>query len=232
MTYKENAYYDYEPVKSAFMGWVGHMNYKLDNLPRKVVERTFITEREGKVLGSSVHIKEEEVDELSFKDIENLKRIISRVYTITYHSKDDLSSNFDDAASVYGSRDVYRSPITMFSKKCAYSIFPRNSSYQFGSSLVLQSEFGINVYMSDNIKRGFEVDNSAHSSDIYFSHNCEGSSDVMFCFNGKGQRNSIGHNQLERSKYLEIKAALLEQIWSELNAKKDFRYGIYSLVRE
>ncbi len=228
---KETPYYDYTPVKSAFMGYPSHITYKLYKLPKDLVEKTFLTKKEGDIL-KDISITPEEAEKLSFSDLDYLKHKISRIYTITLHFIDDQSFNYDDIVVIAGSRDVYKAPLAIFSKKVAYSLFPRQSAYQFGSSLVLQSEFGINVYMSDDIKRGFEVDNSAHSSDIYFSHNCEGSSDVMFCFNGKGQRNSIGHNQLPREKYLEVKAALLEQIWSELNAKKDFRYGIYSLVRE
>ncbi len=180
-----------------------------------------------------LHLDEREVKDITLRDVKRLRITLSPIFAYALDYIDPYTRYYDEASTIfYKAMYVYRSSFVAFSKYTAFSARVGEGSYQFGSALTLRSEFGINVYNGWNVKRGFEVDSIAYSSDIYFSHNCEGSSDVMFCFNGKGQRNSIGHNQLPREKYLEVKAALLEQIWSELNTKKDFRYGIYSLVRE
>ncbi len=226
---KETPYYDYSPVTSTFMGYSTYISRKLYKLPINV-EKSYTTRMEGDII-RQITLSESEASSLSFSNLAELKKRLSKIYTISLQFLDDQSSNYNDVVVVVSARDVYKAPVAAFTKRTAFSIYSRRSVYVFGSSLVVSSEFTFNAYMSDDIKRGFEVDNSAHSSDIYFSHNCEGSSDVMFCFNGKGQRNSIGHNPLVRDKYIEIKSALLDQIWQELNSKKDFRYGIYSLVR-
>ncbi len=139
----------------------------------KAKEGSLVTKKEAKVI-AMLNLSEEEVGQISLKDLEKTKKILSVIYALNERYLHE-SINYDNSPLIYNSQHVYNSPISTLSKYMGYTVYPRQSAYQFGSALTLHSEFGINVYHSHGVKRGFEVDNSAHSSDIYFSHNCEGS---------------------------------------------------------
>ena len=113
------------------------------------------------------------------------------------------------------------------SKYTAFSLWPRESSYVFGSEILFNSSFCINCYYSTNINRGFEVDSSHNSSDIYFSHNVENARECLFCFNVKNLSYAIANAPLGKEKYLEIKKALLEQIRERLEKKKSLGFSVY-----
>ena len=68
-----------------------------------------------------------------------------------------------------------------------------------------------------------------HSSDLYYSHNCENVHDSMFCFNAKNLRHAVGNAVLEAGAYKKLKSQLLEQIAGELAAKKDLKWDIYNI---
>ncbi|MCX6773202.1 MAG: hypothetical protein NTV88_05560, partial [Candidatus Micrarchaeota archaeon] len=65
--------------------------------------------------------------------------------------------------------------------------------------------------------------------DSYFSHNCEGLSDAMFCFNTKNKRHAVGNAALEPAKYKAVRSALLEQIVTEIEDKKGLELDIFNI---
>ena len=51
----------------------------------------------------------------------------------------------------------------------------------------------------------------------------------MFCFNVKNLRNAIGNAALPADKFAAIKSALVGQMHSELERKKELKTGIYNI---
>jgi hypothetical protein len=95
-----------------------------------------------------------------------------------------------------------------------------NSKYVFGSSGCINGEFIIHLYGGSNLKRCFEIDQCAESSDLFFCMNCDGCSDLMFSFNQKNKRNMIGNLALSKDKYLTLKSKLIAEIRDELKKEK------------
>jgi len=167
-------------------------------------------------------------------DLESIDKVKNSVWKIAFFNPEfrlgmTAHNNVKVAVQVDATVDCYYGPIYADNKRCAYSFWPRNSEYMFGSNLSFSSTFGIHIYHSNNISRSFEVDSSSNSSDIYFSHNCENVVNSMFCFNVKNVHNSIGNTPIDADKYTNIKTALLEQITNELVSKKETHLGIYNL---
>ena len=127
------------------------------------------------------------------------------------------------------STHIYRNILSGSVKTSAYSLWPRESDNVFGSGIVISSSHIINTYLSTKINRGFEVDFSKDSSDIYFCHNVMGCNECMFTFNRAGGRFEIGGGKLEESKYYKLKDKLLEEITMELEDKKTYKYNIWNI---
>ena len=114
-------------------------------------------------------------------------------------------------------------------KNVAFSHCVVNSQNIFGGHNVVKSSFGINIYNSNAIARGFEVDGCLSSSDIYFCHNSENLRDAMFCFNAKNLKNAVGNVQYPREEYLAVKKMLLAEIGARLEKDKKLPWDIYSI---
>jgi hypothetical protein len=124
----------------------------------------------------------------------------------------------------------YKVTFTWFSKYIACSFWARTSEYLFGcSNAAVESSFSLKCYSSTKLTRCFEVSDSSNCSDCYFCHNCEGLMECMFCFNTKGKRYAIGNVEIGREAYMKIKKMLQNEIVSELEQTKSFRYDIYSI---
>ena len=141
------------------------------------------------------------------------------------------SSNVFPPLCAINALDCYNVVIPINVKHSAYSTWPRDSDYAFGSSEAFRSKFVINTYFSSKITRGFEVDNSFSSSDVYFVHNVEDVAEGMFCFNTKSKRHALGNAEYPRSKYLKLKSDLLGQITEELEKNKKLKWNIYNIGR-
>ncbi len=154
---------------------------------------------EGEWLALRLKLSEDEINKL---DVNNIVEIVGKIAYVITEERAFENSNLIDVAVGVKSRDCYRGCSYISNKFCGYSYWPRSSEYMFGSAEAMLSSFGINVYYSDNIRRGFEVDTSYNSTDVYFVHNVDKCTDCMFTFNAKGLRNSIGNVEYEKSKYL------------------------------
>ena len=126
--------------------------------------------------------------------------------------------------TIYYSEDVFHNV-----KNVAFSHCVVNSQNIFGGHNVVKSSFGINIYNSNAIARGFEVDGCLSSSDIFFCHNSENLRDCMFCFNAKNLKNAIGNMQYTRKEYVVAKKMLLSEIGARLEKDKKLPWDIYSI---
>ncbi|MFA6489211.1 MAG: hypothetical protein WCT52_00855 [Candidatus Micrarchaeia archaeon] len=118
----------------------------------------------------------------------------------------------------------------VYSKYCAYTMWPRSSEYIFGSDFIFSSKFCLKCYNSVNLSRCFEVSQSVSCSDCYFCHNCENVRDSMFCFNAKNLKFAIGNREYPREEYMRIKALALKEISGTLLRDKTYPYSIYNVA--
>ncbi|MFH0817693.1 MAG: hypothetical protein V1909_03600, partial [Candidatus Micrarchaeota archaeon] len=84
-------------------------------------------------------------------------------------------------------------------------------------------------YNSVKLTRCFEMDSCRSCSDSYFSHNCEGLSNCMFCFNAKSLRYAIGNVEVGREQYMKIKKRVLDEIVKKLEKDKNLDLDIYNI---
>ena len=160
------------------------------------------------------------------------QQLAKSLYPIAYSSLQKNAgkiTNVKNGGIVISSEDCYEGCAFVQSKKCAYCYWPRESESIFGSAVLWSSAFCINCYYSKKLTRCFECDNCDSCSDTYFSHNCEGMRESMFCFNTKSLGYSIGNVQLPMDKYKKTKAAILEQIGAELEKEKDLKWDVFTL---
>ena len=185
-----------------------------------------ISINESAVLSSNpTTLSTDEIDSISLKDISAL----SKIAFMSLDAYEGKNRNIRKSALIYNATDCCCGTAYAYSNRCAFSFWPRHSSYLFGSSMTLNSSFCINAYQSDKVTRAFQVDNCNNCSDVYFSHNCENVQDSMFCFNVKNLKNAIGNAALPQDKYLKVKESLLWQIADELIKNKDFKWDIYNV---
>ena len=154
------------------------------------------------------------------------------LHPIAYSAMCDVigtNRNLIDCAIVGYSEDCYKTDACVYSKKCGYSFWPRESEHIFGGSMVWESSFCMKAYQSKKLIRCFEADMCESCADLYFSHNCENVNGSMFCFNAKNLRNAVGNAEMGKEEYRKLKSAVQEQVAGELERKKTIPWDIYSL---
>jgi hypothetical protein len=133
---------------------------------------------------------------------------------------------FGNSQFVEGSSDVsdsfyvYKSARISGCKSIACSTIIKDSNYLFGCNVASKSEHCMRCHQFTFDARCFEANLCTNSSDAYYVYDCVGCKDILFSF---GQRNAscaIGNLALPKERYLALKAALLEQMRTELTAKK------------
>ncbi|MBN2122372.1 hypothetical protein JW721_04965 [Candidatus Micrarchaeota archaeon] len=183
-----------------------------------------VLEKEGFAISKMLKLEE--------RDLHSLDTISENLWKIAWltpqvHFGNNL--NLIDCSISVDSLNCYQGCVYIRNECCAYSFWPRNSKYVFGSENALSCNSCIKSFYSSNLSRCFEVDSSSNSSDLYFSHNCENVNDSMFTFNAKNLRYSIGNVQYPREDYRRLRETLLGQITTELEAEKTIPWSIYTL---
>lgn len=181
---------------------------------------------EAEFIGERLTLSEDEAERLT---LANAATMLSR---IAYFSPDWKSgNNFNNIGCPieFNCTDCYRSIINLFSKRCAYGWWPRNSEHLFGYNRTRHSAFCINTFDSEKIQRCFEVSEARSSTGCYYCHDIENCHDSMFCFNAKNLRYAVGNAELPREKYLEIKKMVLAQLNEELARTNSIGLSIFNL---
>ena len=124
------------------------------------------------------------------------------------------SENCSDAFFAVRSREIY------LSEYVAYGQMLTNTKYMFGCCWGSDDNFCINSTELEHANRVFESTLCIQTADAYYSYNCIGCQEVMFCLNQKSTRYAIGNRPLEKIKYLALKAKLLGEIVELLKRDK------------
>jgi len=149
---------------------------------------------------------------------------------LTNESRQGENRNIFESIVIVWSHHSYKVVGPIRSRYVGYSYWPINVEHGYGLSMVHGGSYILNTYMSKNIRRAFEVDNSRSSSDIYYCHNCEDVREGLFSFNIKGKHNVIGNAELDQITYSRIKKSLVEQMAGEF-ANNKLKYDIYNIVK-
>lgn len=128
--------------------------------------------------------------------------------------------------------NVYKNTISINSESTGVNSWSLFSKHVFGCHWIFDGQFSLSCYNSRFLNRCLEVDSSVRCTDTMFSHNCEGLTEAMFCFNIKGKRHVIGNAQFAPDKFKSIKLALLEQMSNDIIEKKYDKWDIFSIVQK
>ena len=215
-------------AKSPLSGRQFASTYLTEKLARKYnIGGRMLPEDEAWALGE-LHARPEAMEGLRF-DQDSLAKNIGSMAYFCFDEEVGKNSNMIDCVIITNAQDCYKGTANIYSKKCAYSFWPRESEEVFGSSTVLESAFCINCYHSKKLNRAFECDSCESCSDVYFSHNCENVHNSLFCFNSKNLNHAIGNSSLPADKYKSLKTDLLGQVVYELERTKNLKLDIYNL---
>jgi hypothetical protein len=183
-----------------------------------------VREKEGFELSKMLKLEERELHSLG-----SIRESLHKIAWLTPERHFGNNINVIECPISLDSMNCYKGSVYICNEYSAYSSWPRNSKYVFGSESAFSCNSCIKCFYSGGLSRCFEVDSSSNSSDLYFSHNCENVNDSMFTFNAKNLRYSIGNVQYPREGYLKLRSSLLGQITSELEKKKTIPWSIYTL---
>jgi hypothetical protein len=186
-------------------------------------EKRTVSRKEAEELGKR-HLDE--------SDIGSLERIKERMPDIGYFTSEYLygrSINSIKSPMVSNSSNIYKVADANYSDYSGVDFTIIYSKHTFGSHRTIETQFSMKCYNSLNLNRCFEMDSCTKCSDTYFSHNCEGLTDAMFCFNTKGKRCAIGNALLEPERYRKIKDMLVEQMAGDIVKNKSLKYNIYNI---
>jgi hypothetical protein len=165
-------------------------------------------------------MKKMKLDLNSMKDLDSIVDAVSeRAYyagsIITGNSVDVREScRCVDSTCVYRSNDIYGA------KFIAYSSSVRFCEYLFGCNWQGDDRFYICGYETMGDTRCMESMRTLGCSDCMYSANIEGCSHCMFSFNLKNRHNAIGNLELEKGRYMELRAKLLEDLRSDMERKR------------
>jgi hypothetical protein len=214
--------------KSAFSGrgvYVpGFRTFIIDGRAR---EKRMVTDDEI-LLVSKKAMDERALDGLCM-DKKALSAALSPIAFLAMTRLSGKNVNISKSSVVRNSSDCLLTSASIESKECAHACWPAHSDHMFGSSIAIYSSFCMKCYNSTKLMRCFEADCSNSCSDSYFLHNCENMRDSMFCFNAKSMKNAIGNTEFAPEEYKKAKDAVVAQIASELEGKKEFKRSIFNI---
>ena len=193
----------------------------------RIPNKRMVTLKELEFLADRLTMSDEDIKNISFDKISN---ILENMYLFTSDMVIGKIVNVIESTVLSGdTMHGYKLCGTSSTKYSAFSFWPRNSEHTYGVNTLFHSMGVMKSYFSTNIRRGFEVDGSHNSSDIYFAHTCESCNDVMFEFRRKNARYEIGNAKYPIDKYTSIKKAVLEQIRDKLNKNKKLEMNIFNI---
>jgi len=170
-----------------------------------------------------------QLDENDIGSLEKIKEKIGKIGFFTGELREGTVVNVIKSPVAYNASNLYRMSRAADATYVAFSSSVFKSDHIFGSYRVNSSQFCINCYHSNKLKRCFEMDSCRSCSDSYFCHNCENLDSCMLCFNTKNKRYAVGNVEVGKEEFLRLKKLILGEIGAEIEAKKDCMLDIYNI---
>ncbi|HIH23084.1 TPA: hypothetical protein HA238_05125, partial [Candidatus Micrarchaeota archaeon] len=173
-------------------------------------------------------------EKLDINQIKDIDSIISAIKERVYYAGSVAlgnSSNVTLSNRLIDSSFIYKSHEVCYSKYVAYAHFTRFSERVFGSTFVSKTKFCIKNYETFEDTRIMETVRTYHSSDCYYTSNCENCQNCLFSFNLRNQNNCIGNLELAPDKFKALKEKLVGDIRQTLESRKDLK-SIVEIIGE
>ena len=166
---------------------------------------------------------------LSINEIKDIDGLVSAVRERMQYTGNVVlghSSNVSDSSNVVDSHFVTCSSAVSTSKYIGYSWYVKESEYCFG---LFGTERGMHSVkcMGSDLTRCFECHMVNYLSDCYYCAKTQNCHECFFCFGMENGSHAIGNTQIEKGKYLQLKAKLLSEISEGMRGGK----GALSLLR-
>ena len=224
-----------------YEGWLSKRIVPIEELDTPFGAQTYLPEYERLQLSLGIPKKRQvnpeeamelgklRINEADAEDLEEIKAWLAK--TGCFIAELFVGQNFNTIKStiLVNASNVYKCAATINAEYVGVDSWAMLSKHMFGCHWATDSQFSMKCYNSYKLNRCFELDTCNNCSDTYFSHNCEGMTEAMFCFNTRSKRYAIGNTQIAPDQYRKIKDAVLEQIASELANKKDLKWDIFNI---
>ncbi len=178
------------------------------------------------------YISQDEIDyrktyaPLNLNNIKDIDSIISSIRERFYYSGNKIfgsSREIKRSDNITDSLYVDRSHNIMGSKYISHSAYLREGcEYCFGCHLFVGSSHMLRALGGATSSRCFEALLCTNCSDTYCSVYCHDCAETMFSFNQHSRRYCIGNVTLEKSKYLQLKPKLLNEMREKLEKDRSF----------
>jgi len=193
-----------------------------------VIPRNKLISEEESLVAGELHLQEQEASRIGF---DNASDLLDGVALFPGEFHFGTNENVIECDTSGFASNCYRTSVARDTKYAAYSWWPKDSEYIFGSRIVHDSAFCIKCYNSNRLRGCFEVDNSRNCSGAYFCHNAESIQDGLFCFNAKNKARAVGNMEIEKEKYTALKEKLIAEIVDELENNRKIKWDIYNIGR-
>jgi hypothetical protein len=184
---------------------------------------------------SSGEISDQTMEPLTIDEIKDIDSIVEAVSGKWAYSGNKIlgNSKFIESSDLVVDSQYISGSGNMTGCSYAHSCFNGRlgSKYTYGAGYFGASQFVVRTFACFQSQRIFESIIAIDSSDLYFTHNCIGCSNLMFSFFQRNKRNMIGNLELSRKKYLELKKKLLDEILDEMIKEKGFP-SLAEIVRD
>jgi hypothetical protein len=177
----------------------------------------------------SLELADLRMDEKDVDSLASIKEWITKFGCYCEAYDVGKNTNISKSTVLADVNNVYNSYVVVKSDNVGCTSWGIYSKNVFGCHVAKESQFCMKTYNSAGDVRCFEIDTCTRCTDTYFSHNCEGTAEAMFCFNVKGKRYAIGNAQLPPEQYRKIKDAIIEQVADEILKNKELKLSIYNI---
>jgi hypothetical protein len=211
---------DYEEWLLSLKQPMGHAKSSISGTPLALASADYPPSARFIALGEESRIAAAPFNINDIKDIDSLFAAAAERFAYSGNLIFGNSQAVEGSSDVSDSFYIYKSARISGCKAIACSTIIKDSSYLFGCNVASKDEYCMRCHQFTFDARCFEANLCTNSSDAYYVYDCVGCKDIMFSF---GQRNAvcaIGNLALPKDRYLALKSSLLEQMRSELSAKK------------
>lgn len=154
------------------------------------------------------------------KDVDSLVQALGERVAYCGNSISGNSMAVSESDSCSNVHHIRRCAQVHDSKFIACSSMIRYSEFAFGSIQDAMSKYVIRAHETQRLTRCFEMLRTYICTDCAYAANLENCSDCLFSFNQRSRRLLIGNLAMEKSRYLELKKKLLDDIAQKLRSGK------------
>lgn len=160
---------------------------------------------------------------LNINEIKDMDSLLSAIRGRAYYTGNVVLGNSSGVLASSNCTDshfVQDCGIVSDSKYVAHSGRVKKSEAIFGCDAIGECQFLVRGFEAYRLSRSLEAWKSQNCSDCLYINGMANSQNCMFCFNARNLRHAIGNLELEKAKYAQIRAKLVDEIAEKLEKEK------------